>query len=59
MMNISVDTKFLWAAWFILLILKTMDLISWSWWIVFLPMIVAIIVDIISIIIFFRTYHKY
>lgn len=59
MMNISVDTKFLWAAWFILLILKTMNLINWSWWIIFSPIVLAIIIDIVSVIIFFRTYRKY
>ena len=43
-MKITVDTKLLWIAWFIISILKLMDIIDWSWWIIFLPMIAAIVI---------------
>lgn len=56
--NIRIDTRFL-CIWFIFLVLKLTNVIDWSWWVIFSPMIVAIIMSVVSVIIFFHTYRKY
>lgn len=43
----------------IFVVLKLIDVISWSWWLVLLPEIIALVIYIPIIVIYFVQVHQY